>query len=417
MVNSSTFLHAAAAVALGSMVALGCSSSAKDAPTDVGSTSDCAVTIDRFKELVIVDDAVVTDARSKNATAGPWSFHTLLKAVIPQGGNPNEFISAWLDDWANTSAVNGFATDVESRAVGLNQHLVCPWLQRTPENQCDATCGTCRSRQFDIAKAPFRLIGLTYRFDLHDRPDPDADSLAGEARFIFGLTEGAADDPASPMRAMTLIFEYTLPDPLTPRQWADAWHHLGTHATFDEGYRADLQSITDRFTAAGAAPKRPSGSALARIRTNESAFNWIWQLRQFTLDGGGQLRLSTVTNTPPESLNGTPELRDYILKNADAIKADRHVVPKSMTAGSADLLRFRWTIPGVDEQTRMAFARSTCNGCHAGEHPTIDTAFHISPFRSGTDKVSAFLNDPLDREHDELSKRELQLKTVLCDNK
>lgn len=386
--------------------------------TDVGKdqvAKDCKITIDRFKEIMIVDDAVISDARAKNAENGPWSFRYAISSIMPSDADASTFLLSWFDNWARTTEFNGYPTDVESRASGIQTNLVCPWLRRTPENECDVQCVTCARRKLDLAKAPFRLIAIVNRLDLQGRPDPDATSAAGEGRLIFALTEGAADDPTSPPRAGTLIFEYGLPPSLSPKDWVATWHHLGTHASFDEGYRSELQSLTDRFVKPGSDPQRANGTALARIRTNESAFNWIWQLRQFTLDSAGALRLSAVTNTPAAALSGTTRLRDYVTANRDAILNDRHLVPMSMLAGASDQFVFRWLVPGVDETTRAAFSRGTCNGCHSEENPPIDTAFHVSPFRNGIDKLSPFVNNPADPAHDDLGRREARMTTTLCE--
>jgi len=290
--------------------------------------------------------------------------------------------------------------------------LVCPWLRSTPANGCDVACAHCTAKVLDLAQAPFRLVAIANRTDLRTRPNRT--SPAGESRLVFALTRGPADDPASAPAPMSLIFEYALPDSKTPKEWVAAWHQLGTHPAFDEDYKKDLEVLTESFVKRDAAPSRTNGSALSQVRTNESAFNWIWQLREFHLDPVGSLRLAPTDNTPGESLNGSDVLRQFIMSNADAIKADQMVLPGSYAAGSANQFVVRWTFPGVDENIRVAFAKQTCNGCHSGENPPIDTAFHVSPFRAGVAKLSPFLNDPQDPSHDELTRRESVMSELLC---
>ena len=400
------FLAATAAVAVMAS-SQGCSQAKDDAPA-----SSCEVQIDTFKELMVVDDSVITDDRSKNALDGPWSFRHAITGVMPEGADPSKFILAWLYNWVNTTEINGFKTDLESRVQEMNTRLVCPWLHATPANACDATCNTCAGRELDLAKAPFKLTAIANRTELADRPD--SASPAGESRLLFGMTYGPGDDPKSENAALSVIFEYALPVSQTPRQWLDAWHHLGTHAAFDEPFKIELAELTERFAARGVSPERKNGSALAQMRTNESAFNWIWQMREFRLDSLGDLRLSTLHNTPGESLNNSAALRAYIVANSEAILADKNLLPLSMLAGSADQLRYRWGAPDVNEQLRAAFARTTCNGCHSGENPVIDTAFHVSPYRSGKEKLSQFLYNPADRSHDELTKRANVMSAKLC---
>jgi hypothetical protein len=409
MLQRFTFVRvlAAAAAAAAMVSSQGCSQAKDDAQV-----SSCGIQIDAFKELMIVDDSVISDGRSKNAADGPWSFRHAIEGVMPADADHSEFILSWLDNWVQTTEINGFKTDVESRVEAMNTRLVCPWLQATEANGCDTTCTTCAARELDLAKAPFKLTAIVNRTEIADRPD--SASPAGESRLLFGMTDGPGDDPASKPLALSVIFEYALPDSMTPRQWVDAWHHLGTYPEFDEAFKTELAQFTERFVARNASPSRKNGSALAQMRTNESAFNWIWQMREFRLDSLGDLRLSTLQNTPGEALNNSPALESYILANADAIMADKNVLPLSMLAGSADQLRYRWGAPGVSEPLRVAFARTTCNGCHSGENPVIDTAFHVSPYRSGKEKLSQFLYNPADRSTDELSRRAATMSTKLC---
>jgi hypothetical protein len=213
---------------------------------------------------------------------------------------------------------------------------------------------------------------------------------------------------------MSLIFEFALPKSRSLREWAETWHALGAYPAFDEQYKTALTQVTEAFVGPNVSPERVNGSALAQARTNESVFNWIWQLRQFEIDSTGQLRLAPVSNTPGEPLNSGAALRDFVLANRDKIMDDKHTLPRSMLAGSADQLLYRWTIPGVDEPTRIAFSRGTCNGCHSGDNVPVDTAFHVSPFRTGIAKLSPFVNDPANPSKDDLGKREAHMRDVLC---
>lgn len=401
-------------LAVGALVsALGCSSSSSDA--EPASTSSCeAVTIDRFKELVIVDEAVLQDARSKNATTGTWSFRHHIEHLVPQGADTSAFMMAWLDNWATSRTLNGYPLDKpnESRDAAMLKSVVCPWLLRTPANACDATCGTCAARRLDLSLAPFRLIAIANRIDQREE---NLSEPSGEGRFVYALTTGAGDDPVSVPKPMTVILEYELPKSRTTKQWAESWHALGQFASLDEPYRAALETLTNGFTARDSAPERRNGSALAQVRTNESALDWIWQLREFGIADDGNLKLRPVRNTPAESFNRSPALRDWINANANALLSTTHEVPLSMRAGAADQLLYSWSIPGVDEKLRTAFAANTCNGCHSTEHPSVDTAFHISPFRKGIAKLSPFMHDPAGKP-DTLGLRAESMRRALCAN-
>lgn len=370
--------------------------------------------VDRFKELIVVEPAVLADSRAQNATAGVWSFRHAIENLAPAGADTSAFVTAWLEDWVQTKDVNGFALDRagEPRDAEMNHRIICPWLQRSPANACDDTCGVCTSRTLDLSLAPFRLIAIANRMDLRNEVEGED---AGEGRLIFSATNGSADDPASTPIPMTVIFEYALPKTRTTKEWATAWHGLGEVPGYDEPFRAALEGVTNGFTKRGANPSAQGGSALAQIRTNESALNWIWQLREFAVDASGALRLRALRNTPAAPLNNSKQLRDYVVANAASIKSKRFEMPLALRGGSADQLLFSWSLPDVDEPTRKAFAANTCNGCHSAENPSVDTVFHVSPFRQGVAKLSPFMNDPGGKA-DELTARTKSLQSALCGN-
>jgi hypothetical protein len=374
----------------------------------------CELKVDRFKELMIVEPTVINDDRTLNAKDGVWSFRHAVEEMKPTGVSETEFVLSWFHNWVTTTQVNGFDTDqrFETRSIPMEDLIVCPWLKRTAGNGCDDSCSTCAKRELDLAQAPFRLVAIVNRQDLGGRPD--IASPAGEARLVFALTYGAADDPSSKAGPMSMIFEYSVPKSIPAKDWAERWHALGKEPAFDESFKLSLANVTEAFVRRGASPERPNGSAIAQVRTNESALNWIWQLRQFQLDVSGNLRLVPVSNTPGKPLNNSPQLKEWVLANKDAIMADKHVLPTSMLAGAADQFVDRWSLPSVDENLRATFARGTCNGCHSGENPPIDTAFHVSPYRQGVEKLSTFLHNPSNPKGDELSKRELHFRQVLC---
>ena len=407
-----TFALAAASTALAA-----CSS--VDPPPPVEGA--CAeIVVDRFKELAVVEDAIVLDGRASNATAGPWSFRHAVENMSPEGMSTGAFVTQWLVGWVSASQLNGFPLNQpnESRVPDMNARVLCPWLKRTPANTCNADCSTCTGRELDLASAPFRLMGIFNRIDLREN---DADKPAGEGRLLFALTDGPGDNAASKPLPMSVIFEYLHPESRSPKAWAEAWHALGSHADFDAAYKADLQKITDGFTKRGVRPSGPNGgSALAQIRTNESAFNWIWQLREFELGTSG-LSLRPLHNTPAAALDNSAALTNWVAANADAIRQQRYELPVAMRGGSAELViqssggatSRRWGVPGVDTSVRDIFAQNTCNGCHSQEHPTLDTSFHVSPYKTGRAKLSPFLNDPSGKA-DELAARTKTMQRALC---
>jgi hypothetical protein len=74
--------------------------------------------------------------------------------------------------------------------------------------------------------------------------------------------------------------------------------------------------------------------------------------------------------------------------------------------------RFSWVLPNVEPETFRLFKRGTCNGCHT-EKPNVDSAFHISPFRKGRERLSSFMLDPVDGE---LGIRVKSFRAAICSN-
>lgn len=380
----------------GALVA--CSSESAGTSDDA---SNCATHVDPLKELEIVDEAVVGDARSLNATSGVWSFRHVAESLAT--GDPGQFVKTWLETW-NQESFNNEPLNVEPRGHEMRSKIICPWLKSSPENGCDQTCTVCTTEKLDLAKAPFRLIAIANRMDLRKKLNPTGPH--GEGRLLFGLTTGPADDPASPAAPMTVIFEYALPDTMSDAKWAESWHALGSFPSYDEGYKSALAEITERFVA--------HKEALSQTRTNESATNWIWQMRQFSIKGTGALELAPTSDTPISALNKSPALTAFVKNNAEAIRNDFYTVPPSMLGGSTNNFLFRWSVDGVDEPTRRAFSAGTCTGCHSGENPTVDTAFHVSPFRKGTDKLSPFLWESPQKLTPEMTHRVSLHQQALC---
>jgi len=391
---------------LTSALTFACGNEDSEAPppslTNVQVPEACAdLPVDRFRELMVVDEFVTGDARSKNSEGGAWSFRHVVESVTPPGMSPSDYVKNLFESWTRVNKINSYAVipRPEVRSV-----LVCPWLKRTPENGCDPDCRTCEAEVLDLAQAPFRLMAIANRLDL--RYQRTAMAPAGEGRLAYGLTNGAGDDPqAAPMR-MTVIFEFANPTAggETTRDWAERWHTLGEEGLSEEDYKARLQDITDTLI---------SAESLRQIRTNERDLEWRWEFREFVPDAAGVPQPSVTTNTPDASVNGTRQLRDYLLANREKVMAEVGVVPERLCGGAAPgILVWR---ADVDEPLRKAFANQTCNGCHMTEQEPVDAAFHISPQRTGRERLSPFLFDPASPTTDELFRREQSLRSALCE--
>jgi hypothetical protein len=342
------------------------------------------------KELVITDPTVLNDARASNATDGPWSFRFLIEQMTPAGTDPADFAAAWLNTFEFDGFVNGF------RIFPRNATSIrLQWP-------------TTANGKLDLSRAPFKLISIVNRMDLHATSN-------GEARFVYGLFDLNGNG-----MLMTVIFEYGLPakDPtngatLTRKSWASKFHALGSK-TFGEPYNAALQSVTDLFTRRNTSPLKPGGNSINQVRSNEIQTGLPWQLREFHLDdtaGPLALRLSTTGNTPASDANRPDEpsnavLAGYINTDAVLIHGVYTAVPLSITGGSSDSSFFwnRFSTP-VDERARHDFAGQTCNGCHFSEVNNPQTGaplntngfYQIAPINDtsadGTARLSPFIKD------------------------
>jgi hypothetical protein len=328
-----------------------------------------------------------------------------VSQLAPAGTDPSDLVLAWVRTWLSDTQIDLYPTPHRARVGSV---LLCPWLKATPANACNDDCSSCASTRLDLTKAPFRFMGVANRMDLRTAPD---DGAAGEGRLLYALTDGPADDPSSPPLAMTAIFEYRLlvDADHSVQSWAKAWHALGAHPAFDDEYRAALQTVTDGFV-----ERRPDGSAppLGTLRTNEHLFDWDWDLREFRLVAGA-LAPSPTRNTPDQSLNGSEDLVTWVLGNQDEVTKELHVIPDRFLGGHVPAT-VRWSLPGVPEPLRKHFASQTCGGCHQTETTPVDANFHVSPFHTGVERLSPFLNDPTNPGGDELAKREGLMQTALC---
>jgi hypothetical protein len=364
------------------------------------------INVDRFKELIVVEPSVVEDARARNDVDGPWSFRHLVEEMAPPDVSASDFVLAWLQTLAQPTTVNLF--DVTGRGR-TNEMLTCPWLRATPENGCDNACAVCTNRTLDLAKAPFRLIALTNRTDLSEN-DEHVRS-AGESRLVYALTQGPGDDPASEPLSTTVIFEYQNPTDQgrDVNYWVERWHALGSYPNFDADYMAELESLYAEITTRPA--DRPSW--INQVRINDVVLDWLWELREYKLVDGN-LHHAPALRTPDLSLNGSQELARFVLDNKADVLAHRHTLPSTLNGGFARLMGVPWRLPGVDEETRVAFARETCDGCHQSERRAVDQGFHISPRRRGLERLSPFVHDPADTSKDELARRVTLARATLC---
>lgn len=298
-----------------------------------------AIPVDPARELVITD----LGALGENASRAPLSFAHATDALHLDTG-------AWLAAWS--------ARLPSERAQRFDEVVTCRWLRAEPTNGCNATCTQCGARTFPLSRAPFRTTAVVNRTDLSVMPDRVADG--GEARLVFTLTDGPADDPASRPLPLAVIYEYAQVG--DAKTWSARWHALGKG-------RDGLVALTERFVGAG---------TLAQVRTADAATGEALLLHEMA-PRDGALAFRNVRNTPIWSTVPRDALEAWSEDNAEAIADGTAVMPKTWwapAASSADVA------PGF---VPAPVVKATCTGCHAESK----TGFHVGP--DGT--LSSFLTE------------------------
>jgi hypothetical protein len=358
------------------------------------------------RELSIRDVSVVDDP-VRTGPGGAWTFGRLMENMARTPEEAPAMVEAMLSTWLTDQTVNGFTV----AALPGMQDLILTPFPRTPGGE------------LDLSRAPFRLLAIVNRIDLHD----SANGSAGEGRFVFGVLNQFGD-PLS----FTMIVEYNIPAASAQNvtDLANAWHALSSLPFPSEQYNAALQAVTERFTNRNAAPGRVNGSALGQLRANDFfSLGGVWEFRELHLSPAtGQLELAPVALTPDRSLNNTTILADYINANEASILIEKHSVPATFAGqpfigGSMITDFFVWDAPGVNPQARAKFALNTCNGCHTSSLETNTPVFQISPrsvgqesslspFLLGTQVFDPFAN--VIRVFNELGRRGRIMHTLVC---
>ncbi|RZA24733.1 MAG: hypothetical protein EOP10_09000 [Proteobacteria bacterium] len=352
-------------------------------------TPDCSEkAIDTLKELAIGSPAVYASPEAQ--VGGPLSFGEVLKPLL--GGNPNpreveDFIRAWANQWsAEFKNANG---DRAAARPGFMQAIE-QWKNASIARGVDG---------LDLRIAPFRLMGITNRFDVRN---PLIPGDAGEARMVYAMLENPSDRPqddGQTVRPFSLIFEYKVAvqsdDQL--REWLSLWHELsslecrpGNCAPFMN----KLTTITKMFTHKQGPLLR---SSLGQLRTNEIAFGNPWELREFNITNeGARSRLIQVDakRTPEARVNNSNELANFVSGiSKENLIANNYEIPISMRSVKAQVQNANpeWKV-AIDSERAKIFNLNTCNGCHSSDQAVIDGFYHISPFQKlGADAMSNFM--------------------------
>jgi hypothetical protein len=394
----------------------------------------CNVNVEPLRSIEVVHPNITDDARASNLLDGPWSFRKLIENMAATSGaaDTNALIRSIFEPFETSQFVNGQFLEQRGGVQGVifNQFQI---PNTTP-------------RQFDLAKAPFRLLAIANRLDLRSA------TQGGEGRFVYGVTSSDANGVFQGFFQMTVILEFALPlkAPLdTPAKWAAKWHELDSldPATQSTAFASKLQEITDAFSVRNAFVGRPNGSAINQIRTNEIAMGVPWQLRELNMTPAGVMAPATTKQSPNHTLlNESQQLRDFINQNP-VLNATNDTsffslqMPTTFggllfAGGKADEAGFtstRWQLSFTENQdTSVAvdnFGLLTCNGCHQENKKNTDVSFYnVIPTTStqnrttgindGTGKLSDFmlLGDPAKggRRPAELTRRAQDMGTLLC---
>jgi len=351
----------------------------------IGILTGLPVIIDPSRELMISDKSVVEDpgrtsdgCTNGGTPMGAWTFGKLMTDMANKaqtGTDPSDFVEHWLKTWETDQSVNGFNVTKRTQIDSI--------LNAWPR----------LNGKLDLSKAPMRLLAIVNRVDLRNGGIYGGGN-AGEGRFVFGVLQSCNSTP------FTVILEYGVPISgcIAVENWAKKWHALGSIALGSAGFNPALQSITDTFAKAGAAPTKPNGSALNQLRTDEIALAGPWQLREFHIETDHQLHQVVVKQTPDTTLNATQTVANYINGNEAQILANTYAVPLDFPAGShflggsSDNTQAPWKAAGINSNdARNKFSLGTCNACHGAETSTGQFT-HISPRQAGqVSSLSEFL--------------------------
>jgi hypothetical protein len=461
-----------------------------------GDTNDFQERVLMIRNHQVVEDAArtINPCTGAGTAGGVWTFEHLVTEMAnkPASGiDPSDFVEEWLETW------------FEPPIPEINGHTVStrPLMERILDEWRTESGGS----ELDLSKAPFRLVAIAPRLDLRTTEGGGGGTYGGrstgklldggEARFVFGVvvrpawdetqfptitkeTEPIAETPAGKCFALpfTVIFEYRVPKCDCPevRNWARRWIDLDNHDHGEAIYRAKLARLTEQFVSADADPRRPNGSAIGQVRTNEVAMpqaapphtpQFVWELREFQLTQKpfSFLEETTTADTPQDRFNdtfdvdptltphfmGSPLLADWIqgpVQNALVSNNDCAApIPQvpllfQGSLGAADNFlganphtestEYFWDHRNLthaypfENWARHRTSIAACSGCHALETdtdflqidpqvPFLNPAI-LSGFLEGVNAVS----DPADPAHfpdrhfDDLFRREVDIKKV-----
>lgn len=367
----------------------------------------------KSRSLVVTDPGVINDpARTFNpctgagTAGGAWTFGKLMKEMANTpltGVSPEKFMLDWLNTWTVNNTVNG---DVVPARPAISS-IINTW-----RNLCGGPTAT-----LDVNKAPFKLLAIVNRFDLHTGGGAYGGGNAGEGRFVFALTDLGCQ-PLGPPNFL-VIFEYGVNKTSCSsiHAYAQQWVDLESLTPGTAAYNNALQAITDQFTLAGTNPGKPNKSSLDQLRTNDLRLGEpFWELREFNIQSGSPHELFNVTvKREPNSFYNVKDgsaasvaFGDFVNGHQAAVIADNQDLPDNLVVSGSpkpfiaghgqtpNATTFHWDAnpnPGaghiVSDSARMHISLNTCSGCHGGE--TNNGTFTNIGWANGFVQLSPFL--------------------------
>jgi mono/diheme cytochrome c family protein len=328
---------------------------------------------------------------------GKWTFGYLMSQIANTsltGVSTNTLIVEWLDHWMKNVTVNG---DLATARTGIFARVIAPWARRSNLG-ANVTTLNWKTFNYNLCHAPFRLLAIVPRFDLRNNPGYGGSiSNSGEGRFVFGIMDSTLCFPLQNVSKGTVIFEYGIPISSCEKlvEYAKGWYSLRSMIPGSAAYNTKLESLTDVFTKANAAPAKPNGSALNQIRTNELAFGaFPWELREFVISPTTKLLVqNTVNNEPHKKFNrlagataadaatltswltgigapiGTPVPLTFLGNPFQGGKAHTEGAPANPMTHSWDGTANPAPTAAIVAR-RFDFSLNTCSGCHGGDANT-----------------------------------------------
>ncbi len=360
--------------------------------------SSCAPSIGHsiwVRDLRVVDDPVLS------GPGGAFSLRETVAGVARGGVSPELTLSATLPKLLDLCPYTVPSTSTFEPSYGVH---------------CDPNPPYAAGALRDLDELPAKLVGIVNRVDFTTAEEPSGELRLLYQIFPIGSSPAPARDPApssgnptvrdsNAPSAWLLNFEFDLAAvrdehgrAIPRRVWAARWAALADLELGSTAYNDALAQIVRLVTRRGAAPGRPNGSALRRLRISLPNWNYgrfadsMWRISSRQLDSDGTLVAhSPLDNTPVNSWNnlfttpyGTPgSLVSYLVSNERQVLAGTNELPttgplapglevEAQEGGGAYLgsmpfertqLPNDWTRPRFDAVV-SAFSKRTCDGCH-----------------------------------------------------